>query len=271
MNKKLVSHVLDFYITTACTLNCKLCMTGVPFIPNKHISVDSLEKQLEKYFQIWDYSERLEFMGGEPLMHPDLCEIVRMSLKFRGKYDRMRVTTNGTIVPKDEFFELLANCGKFFDFVVDNYGPLSKNLKALTDRLDFYHLPYRIDRYTGDTQHFNGWVDLGDCEYIGYPEEGLSKIYYGCVSTENGFVVVHEGKVFECPYHLRLFLRKGILPAENEYIDLFDDAKPLAEKREIAERFYTTPISVCNYCLGFYEKTSKRFPAAEQAERTESA
>ncbi len=268
MSNQLISKVLDFYITTNCTLNCKLCMTDVPRIPDRHhVPVETLVSELEAYFKIWDHTKRLEFMGGEPLMHPDIFNIVKESLQFQSFYDNMRITTNATIVPDDDLLELIAGCGKHFDFVVDNYGPLSRNLTELTSKLDFYKIPYRVDLYTGENQHFRGWVDLGNYEFHNYSDEELSKMFFECVSVVNKFDVVYEGKVFQCPFFLRLYHIKGILPEKNEYIDLFDQSISISEKKKIASGFYKTPIGVCRYCPGFNETESKRYPAAEQVER----
>lgn len=268
MSEKLVSRVLDFYITTRCTLNCKLCMTDVPNLPDRHhVPVESLCRQLDSFFKIWDYATRLEFMGGEPLMHPDIYDVIKETLRYQDKFQDLRIATNATIVPDDKVLELIASCGKFFDFVVDDYGALSKNIKALTERLEYYHIPFRIDRYTGENQHFNGWVKLGDYEYINYSDTELLAQYRECVQVKDAFAIVYEGKVFQCPYPLRFYLIKGILPEKTEYVDLYDDTLTIAEKREIAAGFYQVPTKACHCCFGFSEKKAKRYPAAEQAER----
>ncbi|MBR1494049.1 MAG: radical SAM protein [Acidaminococcaceae bacterium] len=268
MENRLVSRVLDFYITTHCSLNCKLCMTDIPQIRDKHhIPVDSLVKQLEAFFHVWDYAARLEYMGGEPLMHPDMYDIIKETLRFRDQFRDLRIATNGTIIPNDQVLELIASCGKFFDFVVDDYGPLSKNIKEVTERLEYYKIPYRIDVYTGENQHFNGWVKLGDYAYIDYEEAVLREQYRECVQVKDEFAIVYEGKVFQCPYPLRFFILKNILPERDEYVDLFDDTLSREEKREIAAGFYKTPTKACHCCFGFSEKKSRRYPAAEQVPR----
>jgi MoaA/NifB/PqqE/SkfB family radical SAM enzyme len=270
MNKKLISRVFDFYITTHCTLNCELCMTSLPYIQEKyryHISFDSLARQLEEFFEIYNYANRLEYMGGEPLMHPNFAEIIRETLKYADKFGELRITTNATIMPNDELCELIANCGKHFDFVVDDYGPLSKNIEAVAKKLEAFGIPCRIDTYTGENQHFGGWIKCGDYEYIDYTDEELRAQHRECVQTKDAFACVYEGKVFQCPYPLGFYLRKDILPPKEDYIDLFDETMSREEKRAIALEFYKTPMWACHRCFGFEEKTSKRYPAALQVPR----
>ena len=268
MKNELVSRVLDFYITTHCTLNCELCMTDIPHIKDKHhVPLDSLMHQLEKFFQIWDSAMRLEYMGGEPLVHPELYDIIKETLRFKDQFRDLRIATNATVVPDDRVLELIADCGKFFDFVVDDYGPLSNRMKDLTERLEYYKIPYRIDCYTGEDQHFNGWVKLGNYEYIDYGDTELLEQYRDCVQVKDEFAIVYEGKVFQCPYPLRFFILKNVVPERNEFIDLYDDTLSIAEKREIAAGFYKTPTKACHCCFGFSEKKAQRYPAAVQAPR----
>lgn len=265
MTDQLYARVLDYHITTYCTLNCKLCMTGTPYITNRfHISIEEFDQQLSAIFKIWDTAMRLNLVGGEPLLHPNIYELVQVSLKYQDYFQSLRITTNGTIVPESRLFELIATCGKGFDFVVSNYGPLSKNLKPLVERLTFYNIPYRVDTYAGDQQHFGGWVDLGDYEYIGYSEDELQKQYSECVQVKDQFLDISDGKVFQCAFACRAFTAKGITPETEEYIDLYDESSTIAEKREIAGGFFTKPMKACRYCRGFNERTSKRYPAAEQ-------
>jgi hypothetical protein len=243
-------------------------MTSLPYIQEKyryHIPINSLALQLKEFFSIYDYASRLEYMGGEPLMHPELVAIIDETLKYSEQFGELRITTNATIVPSDELCNLIVNCGKRFDFVVDDYGPLSKSIDKVTAKLDGYNIPYRIDTYTGDDQHFGGWIKCGDYEYIDYTDEELREQHRNCVQTKDAFACVWEGKVFQCPYPLGFYLRKDILPPKEDYIDLFDYTMHKKEKRKIALSFYKMPMWACHRCFGFDEKKSKRYPAAEQA------
>jgi MoaA/NifB/PqqE/SkfB family radical SAM enzyme len=268
MEKKLVARVLDWYITTKCTLNCKLCMTAVPYVLPKNsanIPVADLTVHLEKFFDVYDYAKRIEFMGGEPLVHPQLCDIIRATLLYKDRFDTLRITTNATIVPSDELCELIASCGKPFDFVVDNYGELSRNMSGVKAQLEKHGIPYRVDLYTGENQHFGGWVKCGDYQPVEYTDEQLHDNFVNCVQVKDEFACTYNGRVYQCPYQATFWITQDReISQPDEFVDLMSDELTREQKREIVSGFYKTPITACHYCYGFDEKKSKRYPAAEQ-------
>ncbi|KYZ76494.1 hypothetical protein AXX12_08660 [Anaerosporomusa subterranea] len=265
MPERLTAKIFDFYITTKCTMNCELCAAAVPYNPRPcHTLKENAFREIKEFFRIWDFTERVEFIGGEPLMHPQILEIIEETLKYRNQFERLRITTNATIVPQDELLELARSCGKYFDFIVDDYGEHSKNLQPLVEKLEQYGIPYRVDVYHGENQRYDGWIHFGDYEDYGYSTKEVERIFQRCIAPKNAFTCVNAGKAFSCVYAMSLFLAKGILPEKGEYIDLLDDTVSLAEKREIGTGFCTKPIKACHYCKGFDSENSERYPAAKQ-------
>lgn len=269
MADKLVAKIFDFFITTRCTMNCKLCAAAVPYIKKPcHTPKEQAFREIEKFFEIWDYAERVEFIGGEPLMHPDIYEIVYEALKYKDQFGKLRITTNATIVPDDKLLALARDCGKEFDFIIDDYGKYSVNLNRLLKKLDEYDLPYRVDVYHGDNQRYNGWVYFGDYTDRGYAsEEEVKTVFENCICPKTAFVCVNDGKAFSCVYSMSLWLVKGVLPQGEEYIDLFDESITIPRKRKIADTFCTRAISSCRYCYGFNSESGMRYSAAEQLPR----
>lgn len=257
---------IAMYVTSYCSLNCKLCMVGLPFITDRrHTTVEDFDRQLCEISKIWDTVGCMNLLGGEALLHPNLCDLIETSLHYQNHFQTMRITTNGTIIPEDRLFTLISSAKTPWNFVISDYGKqLSRNVQGLTERLEFYHIPYRISSYSGDNQHFGGWVDLGDHKYVDLSEKELVEQYRDCVSPHIKYIQVYEGKVFECCHTLYSFAVKGVLPPKTEYIDLYDGEMTIEEKKEIASKFYTKPIESCQFCLGYNEKKSKRYPAAEQ-------
>ena len=260
MSEKLTAKIFDFFITTKCTMSCKLCAAAIPYIEHpKHTPKEIAFREMQEFFKIWDYAERVELIGGEPLMHPDICEIAKETLKYKDQFGGIRVTTNATIVPSDDLLEFAASCDKYFDFVVDDYGELSKNLIPLTTKLDKYGVPYRVDVYHGENQRFGGWVYFGDYNKQDHSKEKLQSIFKNCIAPKNSFYCVNDGKVFSCCYALSLYLVKGLLPHDGGYIDLFDNSIGVDEKRKIAKGFCKVPIGACHYCHGFDNENGQRY------------
>lgn len=257
---QLVAKIFDFFITQRCTMNCKLCAAAVPYIHNPiHTPKEVAFQELKKFFEVWDYAERVEFIGGEPLTHPSLYEIVKEALKYQEHFGKLRITTNATIVPSDKLCDLAANCGKEFDFIVDDYGVRSKNLKPLLTQLDKYKIPFRVDIYHGEDQRFGGWINFGDYTLIKDSNQA-AETFSTCIAPKNQFVCVNGGKAFSCCYAMCLYWIHELFPNDGSCIDLFDNEIPLEKKRETAAHFCKEPIQACRYCNGFDTNNSKRYP-----------
>lgn len=257
---KIEAQIFDFFITQRCTMNCKLCAAAVPYVKNPvHTPKEVAFRELKEFFNVWDYAHRLEFIGGEPLMHPEITDIVKEALKYSDKFAKMRITTNATIVPSDELCDIASHCGKEFDFIVDDYGENSRNLEPLIRKLESYGIPYRVDVYHGKEQRFGGWIFFGDHTLIN-DDDGAAKAYESCICPKNQFVCTNKGKAFSCVYAMGMNWVNGFHENDGSYIDLFDDSVSIEEKRKIAANFCKQPITACKYCHGFDSENSQRYP-----------
>lgn len=269
MSEQIRCKNFDYFITSKCTLNCKLCSNYIPYIPNPfHTPKETAFREIKAFFQIWDYADRIELIGGEPLLHPDFYEILRECLKYQSQFGKIRITTNSTIVPEERVFALIRETEKRVEFLLDNYGPLSKNLEVIRQQCDAYQIPYRIDNYYGENQYSNGWIYFGDCKTdLGYTDQEWTDLFHRCVVPKEEFVMVNNGKAFFCDYPMATYQVTGRLPADGGYIDLFDEQISIEEKREMARKLWDGPYSSCRYCTGFDVTNAKRYPAAEQVQK----
>lgn len=76
--------------------------------------------------------EILRILGGEPLLHPYLKEILKGILKNRNIH-QIQIVTNGTLLFKDDIIPILKN--KRISVDISNYGDISKNFDALVKQL----------------------------------------------------------------------------------------------------------------------------------------
>ena len=269
MTDRIECKNFDYFITSKCTLNCKLCSNYIPYIPAPfHTPKETSFREMEEFFKIWDYAERIELIGGEPLFHPNFFDILQESLKYHEQFDKIRITTNGTIVPDEKVFALIRDFHKRIEFLIDDYGELSKNKDKLIEKCEQYSIPYRVDTYHGDAQYSNGWIYFGDCKTErGYTEEEWRSVFERCIVPKEHFVMVNNGKAFFCDYPMAMYQVTEMLPENGGYIDLFDNSIPLEQKKEMAKHLWDGPFSSCKYCTGFDVENAVRYPAAEQLAR----
>jgi len=266
MDEKIIANVFDLFITTKCTMNCKKCCAYIPFVQNsRHTPKEIVFREIKEFFHVFDYANRIEFIGGEPMMHPELTAIVEESVKYKEQYGFMRITTNCTIVPNDDFLRYIHDCGVYFDFVLDDYGVHSRAYPAVAEKLDAFGIPYKVYHYHGDEQYFNGWIDFGDHSDKNYTEQELIHVFSHCTAAvKNTFFATYDGKVHPCLYSLAGQYTGRLAPKPGEWIDLFDDAMTYEKKREIANNFLKAPFNACRYCNGFLSDSAERIQAAVQ-------
>jgi len=93
-------------ITSACNLDCPICYTV-----NKNEGAHMLSKEhfaamLRHLNQQHDELDIINFTGGEPTMHPEFFDLLRMARDAGVR--RLTVSTNGLKLLKEEFVEQLA-------------------------------------------------------------------------------------------------------------------------------------------------------------------
>lgn len=266
---KVDKRVVAFYITTKCTLNCKLCSTGVPYIENAyHVPKDNLFAQMEHLFPIVNHIEHVDVLGGEPLLHPEITEIMQNLWNYRDKFNEMRIVTNGTIVPNKEllsYAKYVNNNGNRFFFLIDNYGKLSSRLDEVVKAVSANNIPYRVDTYVGDKQWYDGWVHYGDYELIDRDSDETNAIYKQCPFYDLHYLELWDGIAYPCAYALTLALMNKFDYIDNEYLNFMDNTINIDKKREIVNGFDCREIEfkACHKCNSI-GKIAKRYPAAEQ-------
>ncbi len=92
---RLINHhiLCNYYLTYKCNATCSFC--DIWKIPSKYATLESIKKNFIDLKKLG--VKVIDFTGGEPLLHPDLPEILAEAkrLKFI-----TTVTTNGLLYPK---------------------------------------------------------------------------------------------------------------------------------------------------------------------------
>ena len=92
-------NYLRISVTDRCNLRCVYCSVGsVPHLPrNEILSYEEIQRVVHAAVSIGISKVRLT--GGEPLLRPDLTELVRMLSQIEG-IDDISLTSNGTLLSK---------------------------------------------------------------------------------------------------------------------------------------------------------------------------
>lgn len=88
-------------ITKACNMACGFCYASAS--DGTHLSLNQIEAMMDFYIDSEGGSaEILQISGGEPTLHPEILEIIRMARRKAIKY--VMLNTNGLRIAEDEAF-----------------------------------------------------------------------------------------------------------------------------------------------------------------------
>ncbi|MCL2080212.1 MAG: radical SAM protein [Oscillospiraceae bacterium] len=264
MHEPLMLRRLAIIPTLKCTLKCKLCSNYVTMFNNpKHVPVHEIISDIDRIFEIVDYTEWLQFVGGEIFMRNDLWEVYEHCLRYKEKFDKLIIITNATLLPCKKDIVLYKKYGENLQIQISNYAKYSYKKDDLVELFIKENIPYVIKKYHGDIQHYGGWVDNTDFSDRGRSDAELQKQFESCGQYGMKNFHLYRGKFHGCARSLMASELGKIKPAKRDFIDLNDDETTIAEKRETIRNFNNTPRVSCRSCVSFGDDTI-RFKAAEQ-------
>ena len=180
---------------------------------------------------------QLRLLGGEPLLYPNLYEI----LDYISKQNKIRRATIGTLLIKDSnVINILKNSK--FDVFISNYGKISRKKDELIKQLEENNIKYEIknEDYL--------WDDYGDLECRNRNKFALKKQFLDCKVTCTS---LYEEKLHHCPRSSHGTKLNKIPLKQEDYIDLLNENIRKDElKKKIYNFFYkyTPYVEACNYC-----------------------
>ena len=238
-------------VTTRCTLNCDKCGAHIPDLKcQRDMPPSELIPDIKSLLGCVDYIHNLTLSGGEPLLHPNLDEIIRACF-VQDKVGDIIVQTNGTVMPDEHVLEALretkarVQISRYPAALQPNVGKVKNVLNE--NGIYYTHLS---STFWNDTK-------------LGQPQEGSMRRRFDVCALQNCFPLM-DGKLYRCS-ESAISLGEGLLPdCREEYIDIrtTDPAPFCTQWRQLLKKKY---VSTCAYCLGRTYK-SPRVPIAVQRE-----
>ncbi len=124
----------SLYITDRCNLDCSYCTEYDNSRP--HPSLDDLKKWIRKIRELG--TMRIALVGGEPLTHPNIVEIVRYCRELGFATS---LTTNGFLLTRKLVAELEDAGLQVMQISVDRMTPspiTKKSFKTILPKLDYF-------------------------------------------------------------------------------------------------------------------------------------
>lgn len=234
-------QMIGYLLSNICTLNCKNCCESVPYMPKdikRFVPRETVLRDIKKMSEACKFLILLEFIGGEPFLHPELPAILKECLTIKN-IGMIHIFTNGTVVPSDGLCEELRN--ERITVYLSNYQVsyperFKDNVEKTVSKLDQYNVQY----FFGKKQN---WMDFHSYESQNEEESQLHKKFPDCFLHNCNRLM--DGQLYVCP-HQYAGIKLGKLANENT-IDIH--AYSVEKLAEELERFKEYPyISACKYC-----------------------
>ena len=222
----------DVLVTERCNLACSFCNMFIPHYESpKHRNTQTILDDIDSYFNIVDYVSIFHLVGGEPFLHPNIKDIIEYILeKYSDKIDKFIITTNGTVLPKQEILDVLKNNNVILS--VSNYSNKLEKLKSKVEKVISNYQENNINHYVRNNIE---WYDFGDLRIKNnMSEEELINHFDNCTAPFRG---LNDGKFYYCHLNTSAVLTKLFPPNENDYVKLSE----------------VYPIDLIKFDLGFTE------------------
>ena len=200
---------------------------------------EAVIRDITKIAQSCTFITVLDFVGGEPFLHPDLAEILE-TVKKIPNIGIINVFTNGTVVPDDKLCKALRD-----ERVTVTISSYSANLtSAQAERVSATIANLSMHGVLHFYSQNITWFDCSSFAFVNDDEDALKKRFSRCVLAN--CQRVDNGVMYRC-LHQYAGAVTGKLTIDDERFNIYDyDERDLANKLDWFNRL--DYISTCNYC-----------------------
>lgn len=236
-------YTLGYFCTAIvwhCNLNCCYCDHFAPLAQEKFLGIKKLEKdfkQVAKYIDI----KNIGLMGGEPLLHPNINNILIMTRKIFPS-TMLTIYTNGILLDKmeEEFWRICHS-------------------NRIVIRITKYKINIQEESIFKKARKYGVWT-----EYFGSSDGEYKKMYKMaldldgsqdkaemhkiCWQNKGSCNYFEDGKLYQCAIvgnikHFNNYFHKNLEITKNDYVDLYK----IKNTEEIAE-YFDSKLDFCKYC-----------------------
>jgi hypothetical protein len=201
--------------------------------------VESFERDWTKLAQLTGgVLEKLTIIGGEPLLHPDLLQFIRISRDLF-KTTTMYICTNGLLLTKmnEDFWECCRDNNA--ELLITRY-PVNINERIIKAVADAFNVRAHI---YPDTPRVMQWTPID----ISGSQCAQTK-FGSCWHKSDCPKEIRDGKVWGCilashVHNFNAYFEENVEVSEQDYIDIHG----VTSYDEIMQ-FMSKPFPICRYC-----------------------
>ncbi len=227
---------LELHIVAHCNLRCRGCNHASPDLAREFVDPEAIREDLARAAQLGLRSKILRVLGGEPLLHPKLPEIIRIARESAISRE-IHVVTNGVLLDRKplDWWEEVDRIAISLYPGVSVKIPESIRAKVKVNKISHFKETFSTERNSD--------------------EKSVEEIWDRCEIRNfcHGVVDGHFYKCMRAPYLSRL------LKLRSEDGIALESATPETLDRYIADE---KPLAACHYCAGSCGKSFAHEQAA---------
>lgn len=230
-------NYIDINVVDHCNLKCKYCANFCPLVNEKFLDVAEFDKDCERLSSLSNGKiKTIRLLGGEPLLHPSLIEIMAVTRKHF-PLSGIDLVTNGIVLLKMPM-AFWTQCNQSVVRVAISHYPIHLNYTKIKSIAKEYGVK---TEYGKKPRGMYKWLlDINGCQDI-------KESHSYCIRAAQ-CAVLQEGKIYACslPPWIRYFndyFGKDLKVNGFDYIDIYK-----VKKFEEILEFMGKPIPFCRYC-----------------------
>jgi len=237
----------EYDITAHCNLNCAGCSHYSPIAEKEFVTAEQAQRELSRIGDVaGGKCEYIHIMGGEPLLNPELEQILKIA-RTCFPVGEIQLVTNGILlaVQPDSFWEICRD--NSVSLHITKYPvkiPMTRIRAFATTfgvELKWFRSGDRFIKYTID-------------HAAGHDEEQAFTLcpMHECAQYHNG--KLYHCSITGCVYKLNKAFDCSFEISDGDYIDIFGDVTV-----EDVLAFMSRPIPFCRYCNPMEWRTQNQF------------
>ncbi len=234
---------LDYFyvhLVDHCNLNCMYCDHFAPIADERYVEIKSLENDLKRMSSLVSIGS-VCLMGGEPLLHPQLLDIISMSRKVLPK-SNLFILTNGVLLSKqdDSFWK---TCNENSVPILISRLPIELDLTSISKSAKKHRVS--VSFYGGDRDVYKKMYKMALDLDGNQDAVEMSKL---CWQNKGGCSYLGNGKFYKCStaahiHHLSKYFNLNISSTDEDCVDIYK----IKNGKEIID-FYKKDIPFCKHC-----------------------
>jgi organic radical activating enzyme len=240
---------LDVMITTKCSLKCESCSNLMQYYKSaENFTFEKIIAGIDTLTSNVDEISEFRIIGGEPLMNKDWARIID-GILIRKPSRKIFIYTNGTIPPKEQDMDLLKKYGCNINFIITDYGSLSKNINILESSI-------KKNKFAFIRTPPENWIDCSTIRHHKRDVAALKEVFKQCCVKY--VYTLLNGKLYRCPFIANAANLKAIPDNPSNYVDLENKESNIKNKIKKLVNVRTF-FPACDFCDGRpYDPTSSK-------------